>query len=52
MDFIPNPEPLPSDEFDAVVAALAALVRYQLALVIRDGQQHATAIEPRAAEAA
>lgn len=47
-----EPLPLPSDEFDAVVAALAALVRYQLASAIRDGQHPVAAIQQCDAEAA
>jgi hypothetical protein len=54
MDLIPNPDPLPlpSDECDAVVVAFAALVRYQLTSVNRDGQPVAAAIGQCDAEAA
>ena len=56
MDLIQDPEPLrlalPSDEFDTVVAAFAALVRYQLTSVIRDGQPAAGAVEQCGKEAA
>ena len=46
MDLIENPAPLPlpSDEFDSVVAAFAALVRYQLTSVAEDNPSVAAAL--------